>query len=260
MPSYQEQTSCTGQKKMDNRLTIVIPVFNEGESVEAVLDSIFEHVRPPVEVLVVYDTPDDTTAPVLAGYAARESRVRPLLNTYGRGPANAIRFGLDNAVSSVAVVMMADGSDDPAQVEQIAGLIECGKAVVAAASRYMSGGRQFGGPLIKRTLSRVAGLSLYYFGRVGTHDATSSFKAYSLPFIQEVGIDSDRGFEIGIEMVAKARRARLPVAEVPTTWRDRTEGESNFRVAAWIPYYLKWYFHALGPARPVELSPVEEGS
>jgi len=147
---------------------------------------------------------------------------------------------------------MADGSDDPAQVEELASLVHQG-AVVAAASRYMKGGRQIGGPLIKRTLSRIAGLSLYYLGRVGTHDATNSFKAYYTPFIEKVGIESDQGFEIGIELVAKARRARLPVAEIPTTWRDRSEGQSNFRVAAWIPHYLRWYLHALGPSRPIEI-------
>ena len=223
------------------------------------LDRIFEDNSAQLEVLVVFDAPDDTTAPVLQQYAESEPRLRPTLNTYGRGPANAIRYGLDHSASEVAVVMMADGSDDPTQVGELASLVHQG-AVVGAASRYIKGGRQIGGPIIKRTLSRIAGLSLYYLGRVGTHDATNSFKAYSVPFIQRVGIESDQGFEIGIELVAKARRARLLVAEIPTTWRDRSEGQSNFRVAAWIPHYLKWYLHALGQARPLELSPARKGA
>ena len=70
-------------------------------------------------------------------------------------------------------------------------------------------------------LSRLAGLSLHWFARVGTRDATNSFKAYNAAFVREVGIESDAGFELGIEMVAKARRRRLPVAEVPTIWLDR---------------------------------------
>jgi hypothetical protein len=82
--------------------------------------------------------------------------------------------------------------------------------------------------------------------RVGTHDATNSFKAYSRSFLQRVGIESDAGFEMGIEMVAKARRLGLPVAELPTIWLDRTQGKSNFKVKAWIPKYLRWYFHAVG--------------
>ena len=82
--------------------------------------------------------------------------------------------------------------------------------------------------------------------RVGTHDATNSFKAYSREFVERVGIDSDAGFELGIELVAKARRFGLPVAELPTIWLDRTDGTSNFKVRAWIPKYLHWYLYALG--------------
>ncbi|RPI25118.1 MAG: glycosyltransferase [Actinobacteria bacterium] len=235
-------------------ISVIIPVHNEGEPVVPLLDAVFQEATSPIEVLVVFDMPEDTTAPVLAQYAEREPRVHPTLNTYGLGPANAIRYGLDQASAPVAVVMMADGSDDPAQIEHLASLVADDGAVIGAASRYMKGGRQIGGPFIKRTLSRLAGLSLHLIGRVGTHDATNSYKAYSTAFVTAVGVDSDQGFEIGIELVAKAKRARLPVAEIPTTWRDRSAGESRFRVLAWIPHYLKWYLHALGPARRLDLS------
>jgi dolichol-phosphate mannosyltransferase len=119
--------------------------------------------------------------------------------------------------------------------------------VVGAASRYSKGGRQHGGPLVKRTMSRLAGLTLALLARVGTYDATNNFKAYSRPFIEEVGIDSEKGFEIALELVAKARRLRLPVAEIPTVWTDRAEGASNFRLLNWLPLYLRWYFFAFGP-------------
>jgi hypothetical protein len=110
----------------------------------------------------------------------------------------------------------------------------------------MRGGQQVGGPAFKRALSSFAGRSLYWFARVGTHDATNSFKAYSRRFVQDVGIESDHGFEVGIELVAKARRRRLPVAEVPTIWLDNGFA-SNFKLAAWIPRYLRWYRFAFGP-------------
>jgi hypothetical protein len=48
-------------------------------------------------------------------------------------------------------------------------------------------------------------------------------------------------------MVAKARRRRLPVAEVPTIWLDRLSGQSNFKLATWIPRYIRWYAYAFGP-------------
>ena len=231
---------------MKPRISIVIPVYNEGTAVVGVLDRIFDIVRIPCEVLAVYDSPEDTTVPSLKEYARRSPQLIPALNTYGRGPANAIRYGIDRTAAEIVVVTMADGSDEPTLIEPLTRLVERG-AVVAAASRYSPGGRQIGGPVVKRILSRLAGLSLYWLGRVGTRDATNSFKAYSKAFVDEVGIDSLDGFEIGIELVAKARRLRRPVAELPTVWTDRAAGESNFRVLAWVPAYLRWYFFAFGP-------------
>jgi hypothetical protein len=95
-------------------------------------------------------------------------------------------------------------------------------------------------------VSRTVGRSLHLLARVGTRDATNSFKAYSMAFVREVGVDSRLGFEIGIEMVAKARRRRLPVAEVPTIWMDRSEGESNFNLRKFAPGYIAWYRFAFG--------------
>jgi dolichol-phosphate mannosyltransferase len=230
------------------RVSVVIPAYNEGDAVVAFLDRIFEAITLPAEVLVVYDTSEDTTVPFLETYARREPRLRPLLNTLGRGPANAIRFGISQATADVVVVTMADGSDDPMQIDQLTRLVERG-VVVACASRYMRGGQQVGGPWVKGRVSRLAGVSLQLIARVGTHDATNSFKAYSRAFVERVGIDSDAGFELGIELVAKARRLGLPVAELPTIWLDRANGTSNFKVKAWIPRYLRWYLYALGISR-----------
>jgi dolichol-phosphate mannosyltransferase len=233
------------------RVSVVIPAYNEGEHILPVLDRIFEAVRLPCEVLVVVDAPDDSTVAVVDEYALKEPRLRCLVNTYGRGPANAIRFGIGAAAAPVAVVTMADGCDDPRQIDDLARLVDRGVAV-AAASRYMPGGQQVGGPVLKGLMSKTAGRSLRLLAHIGTRDATNSFKAYSTEFVRAVGIDSRDGFEIGIELTAKARRMRMAVAEIPTIWLDRQAGVSNFRVAKWIPGYLRWYKFAFGPRLTAE--------
>ncbi len=233
---------------MKPRASIVVPAYNEGPSILDTIDRILDAMTMPCEVLIVYDTPADTTARFAKEYAKRDPRVLPTLNTDGHGPAAAMRFGINRARADVVVITMADGSDDPQQIDQLTRLVERG-VVVASASRYMRGGQQVGGPRIKGLISRLAGVSLHYIARVGTHDATNSFKAYSTDFVRQVGIESDAGFELGIEMVAKARRLGLPVAEIPTIWLDRASGQSNFKVKQWIPRYLRWYFYALGPRR-----------
>jgi dolichol-phosphate mannosyltransferase len=227
------------------RVSVVIPVFNEGAAVVRCLERILREVMLPAEVLVVHDMPEDTTVRYAQEVARRDPRVRTVLNTYGRGPAAAIRFGIDAAQAPVAVVTMADGCDDPRQIDDLARLVDRG-VVVAAASRYMPGGQQVGGPRLKRYLSRWAGRSLWLLARVGTRDATNSFKAYDTDFVREVGIESRVGFEIGLELTAKATRARRPVAEIPTIWLDRQLGESRFDMGRFLPSYLRWYLFAFG--------------
>ncbi len=233
------------------KVSVVIPVYNEGEAIIRCLTRILREVTLPTEILLVHDMPDDTTLPYAHKMAEHDARIRTVHNTYGRGPANAIRYGIDSARSPVTVVTMADGCDDPRQIDDLARLVDRG-VVVAAASRYMPGGQQVGGPRLKRAMSKWAGLTLHWFARTGTRDATNSFKAYSTAFVREVGIESHTGFEIGLELTAKATRLRLPVAEIPTIWLDRQLGESRFDLGRFLPGYLRWYLFAYGPRKRME--------
>jgi glycosyltransferase involved in cell wall biosynthesis len=230
---------------------VVVPAYQEGAGIEGVIDRLLEAVELPCEIVIVVDSRDDSTVPYVEKYSFVDDRIRLLVNDVAPGPAQAIRCGIAEASAPVTVVTMADGCDDPQQIDDLVRLVERG-VVIAAASRYSRGGQQVGGPFLKSALSRMAGLSLWALARVGTHDATNSFKAYDSAFVRDVGITSSAGFEIGIELVAKARRARLPVAELPTIWLERHQGVSNFKLAGWLPHYLHWWVFAFGPRLSVE--------
>jgi glycosyltransferase involved in cell wall biosynthesis len=221
-------------------LSIVMPVYNEGEAVAPILRALEAALTTPHETLVVYDFEGDTTVPVLAGLTAELPAVRGLLNDRGRGVLNAMRAGMAAARGDFVLVTMADGSDEPEVVERMLRLARDGADVVAG-SRYMRGGRQIGGPRVKAMMSRLAGLSLHWFAGVPVHDATSNFRLYRRSFLDSVTIESRAGFELALELTIKAALAGRPMAEVPTTWRDRTTGQSNFRLRKWLPEYMHWY-------------------
>ena len=238
-------------------LSIVVPVYNEGEAVEPVLRALHAGVRTPHEIVVVYDFDADTTVPVVGRLASEFAEIRSLRNDLGRGVLNAMRAGIAGTNGPFVLISMADGSDEPHIVDSMVGLARDGADVVAA-SRYMRGGRQIGGPLLKRLMSRVAGLSLHWVGGVATHDPTNNFKLYRRSFLATTRIESRAGFELALELTVKATLAGRRVAEVPTTWRDRTAGQSNFKLRKWLPHYLRWYLLALRgrlqrrPARPAD--------
>lgn len=224
-------------------LAIVLPVYNEGEAVEPVLRAMSAGVTTPHELVVVYDFDRDTTVPVIARLAAEIPELRGLRNDLGRGVLNAMKVGIAGTAAPYVLISMADGSDEPHVVDSMVALA-LGGADVVAASRYMRGGRQVGGPPLKRLMSRMAGLTLHWLAGVPTHDSTNNFKLYSRRFLDSVTIESTAGFELALELTVKATLAHRRVAEVPTTWRDRTAGQSNFKLREWLPHYLHWYWVA----------------
>jgi hypothetical protein len=113
----------------------------------------------------------------------------------------------------------------------------------------MPGGRLLDAPPLKGAMSRIAGLTLHWFRGIPTHDATNAFKLYDSKVLKSMTIESTAGFELSLEITVKAFLAGCRIVELPTTWRGRTQGESRFKIWAWLPQYLKWYFYAFRPKR-----------
>jgi len=227
-------------------LSLVIPVYNEGDNIEALFDDIQDRVKGlDFEALVIYDFDGDNTLPAVERVRGKYPfKIKTVRNAYGRGALNAIKTGLLSFTSEAALVVMADLSDDFSIVGDMHKMIREGCDVVCG-SRYMKGGKQIGGPLLKGLISRTAGVSLHLLSGIPTRDVTNSFKMYGRRALQGITIESDGGFEIGMEITVKAFVSGLKVAELPSVWNDRKAGESRFRLVRWLPKYLRWYFYAL---------------
>lgn len=225
-------------------LTIIIPVYNEGENIKTAVESIERDVKYPYTINVIYDFDEDNTIE-----PAKNLNVNLVKNKYGRGVLNAIKTGLESVQTEFAIVTMADLSDPAYVMNNMIDSAIKNNADIVCGSRYMSGGGQVGGPLIKKLMSMWAGLSLHYLAGLPVHDATNSFKLYRKSFLDSVTIESTGGFELGLELLVKAYKNGNKITEVPTIWHDRTAGKSNFKLIEWLPKYLKWYFKAFGGKR-----------
>ena len=228
-------------------LNIVIPVYNEGANIGATMGRIAECLQAsPVDsqLTIVYDFDADNTLPVVESLRPAYPMPIHLQKNTGRGVCDAIKQGLLASQSTFVLVTMADMSDDYAKLPLMLEKAAAGWDIICG-SRYMRGGNQYGGPLLKKTLSRLAGLSLHWMAGVPTHDVTNSYKLYRRAILDEISLESSGGFEIGIEIVVKAHALGMKITEVPCSWWDRSQGESRFRLMKWIPLYMKWYLYAL---------------
>lgn len=234
---------------MSQPLSIVIPVYNEGANFPSLWATLRSQIRSEFVAFVTYDFEEDDTVPVIQQITAEgENRIRLIKNNIRKGVVGALLTGFNQVEHGPVLVVMADLSDDLGQVDRMLALYRQGYQVVVG-SRYMKGGSLEGGPWFKQLLSRIAGLTLHYFRGVPTHDATNAFKIYDRDMLKSLEIQSQRGFELNLEITVKAFVAGYRIAEVPCVWKDRTQGKSRFKLLSWLPHYLKWYFYAFRPRR-----------
>lgn len=221
---------------------IVIPVYNEGANIRGVLDSL-KAVPHRLRVLICYDFEEDDTLAALEGFDAGPLDI-VLVRNRTRGALGAVCSGL--AVSSAPWVITYPADDDynGSRVGAMIDLARGGHDVVVA-SRFMRGGSMEGCPPLKAFLVRGASLFMYYVARVPTRDATNGLRLFSRRLLAGTEVEASVGFAFSIELLVKAHRLGLPIAELPFLWRERRAGTSRFRVLGWLPEYLKWVRYAV---------------
>ncbi|MBT9587791.1 glycosyltransferase [bacterium] len=224
-------------------LDIIIPVYNEGDNIIPTLESFRRHLRTPARILICYDFEEDTTLAALRQHDLSPLTIVPVRNL-GRGAQAAVLTGFGQATAPAIVVIPADDDYNAPILDQMVAKFEQGCEIVTA-SRFIPGGCMEGCPWLKGTLVRLAAFLLYHLAGLPTHDPTSGFRLFSRRLIQSIPIESTMGFVYSIELLVKAHRLGWKIGEVPAQWHERQRGQSRFRVMAWLPAYLRWFFYAL---------------
>jgi dolichol-phosphate mannosyltransferase len=241
------------------RLDVVVPVYNEAANILPTLQSLIRSVRTPLRVLICYDREDDDTLTAIANNRdALAALTIEFVRNRGRGAHGAVLSGFAASHAPFVLVLMADDDYNAGIIDAMAALAESGCDVVCA-SRFMPGGSMVGCPWLKAALVRTGNFTLYHLARLPTRDASNGFRLFARRVLDEIAIESDRGFCYGIELVAKCHRLGWRIGEVPAQWRERGHGASRFQAVRWLPAYLRWYLYAFAttylrrPARTVRL-------
>ena len=226
------------------RLDVVIPVYNEGANILPTLQSLQHAVKTPFRVLICYDRDDDNTLT-----AIREHREQfggmpiAFVRNNGRGALGAVLTGLAASDAPFTLVMMADDHYNAGIIDAMAAKAQTGCDIVCA-SRFMPGGSMVGCPWLKAVLVRAGNFTLHHLARLPTRDATNGFRLFGRRVIDQIAIESDRGFCYSIELLVKCHRLGWRTGEIPARWYERAHGASRFQVIKWLPAYLRWYFYA----------------
>ena len=219
MPSAQPKPS----------LSVVIPAHNEAGSIRSTVEDIagrLEEAGIAYEVLVVDDASSDGTEGVVRELAGENERVRYHRSHNPRGYGYAVRSGLDVFEGDAVAIVMADGSDDPADVVRYFRVLEEGYDC-AFGSRFVRGSHVYDYPKFKLALNRVVNFGIRVLFRHGYNDTTNAFKAYRREVIDTVQPLLSNHFNLTVEIPLKAIVRGHSYQVVPISWRNRKEGESK---------------------------------
>jgi hypothetical protein len=111
-------------------------------------------------------------------------------------------------------------------------------------ARYTKGGDRIGGSALKGFFSFLVGRTIAFLIKIPTCDIANAFKMYRKKVIDSIDIES-KGFEISMELPLKAYYLGFKITEVPTVWREREKGRSNFNMVNLAPNYWRWYLWAI---------------
>jgi len=222
-------------------LDIIIPVYNEGENIIAVLNSLATHVKTPCRILICYDHDADTTLTVLKDFKTKQFCIEFVKNKK-TGAHGAVTSGFEHSTAPAVLVFPADDTYNAPILDRMYEKLLSGCEIVAA-SRFMRGGRMEGCPWLKSILVRVASFTLNRIALIPIQDASNGFRMFSRRVLESIIIESNQGFTYSLELLVKCHRLRWKVGEVPASWFERSKGRSRFLVIKWLPAYLRWYFY-----------------
>lgn len=227
----------------DVELDIVIPVYNEGENIVGVLESLRRSVKTRFRVLICYDHEEDTTLAALSDYRSRDFSVS-LVKNDRPGALGAVVSGFRSSSAPAVLVFPADDDYNAPRLDRLVEEFRKGCDIVVA-SRFMPGGCMQGAPLLKSALIHAGAIVLRHVGRLPVRDPSNGLRLFSRKVLERLPVESTAGFAYSLELLVKCHRLGWKIGEAPVAWYERKRGQSRFKVLAWLPQYLVWVRYAL---------------
>ena len=237
------QVHSKSAKTVTDSLSVLIPVYNEEQTIGEVIQRVLAQDINLREIVVVDDGSTDGTADAVSGIAEGDSRVRFFRLTRNQGKTSAVRHALKHARGDVLIIQDADMEYDPSEIPDVIAPILEGSADVVYGSRF----------LVRRA-SRVlyfyhylANRGLTFLSNILTNrnmtDIETCYKAFRSDVIKPLDLKSSR-FGMEVEITALICKTAARTYEVPISYYGRTYEEGKkigFWDGLWAIYYILFY-------------------
>lgn len=212
-------------RKRNIFLSVIVPAYNEEDTIQIILKKILSCLPPRSEVIVVDDGSSDKTQEILLSFE-RYKRIRLFFLPKNRGKGYAVRYGLRKARGSVFLIQDADLEYNPQDYKRLLRPIKNGQAQVVYGSRLANH------PLSLSSLRRLP-LPHHFIGNkfltfmtnllYGSHltDMETCYKVFSRKVYRTLKLTKDR-FDIEVEITAQILRAGFKIIEIPIKTKPRS--------------------------------------
>ena len=207
------------------RLSIIVPVFNEARTVRAVIDRLLTIDLPvPREILLVDDGSTDGTGEVLESAAGEGLKVTVIRMPQNGGKGSAIRAGLARATGTIIAIQDADLELDPAQLAALVKPIVSGTASVVYGSRFLDGTSRAPRMTIAGNRMLTAATNVLYGSAIT--DMETCYKIMRAEIAHSLNLTASR-FDIEPQITARLLRGGHRIHELPVRFAPRSRAEGK---------------------------------
>jgi glycosyltransferase involved in cell wall biosynthesis len=207
------------------RLSIIVPVFNEVRTIRAVIDRLLSIELPVArEIVVVDDCSTDGTREVLRDTVRAQLPITVIEAERNGGKGSAIRQGLRYATGSIVAIQDADLELDPAQIAELVAPVLRGETSVVYGSRFLHGGA--GAPPLTVAANRVLTVTTNLLFGASLTDMETCYKVMRLDVARSLDLTANR-FDIEPQITARLLRRGHRIHELPVRFDARTRAEGK---------------------------------
>ena len=236
---------------MNNKLSIILPVYNEKESLPIMVRLLNSSIKFETEILIIYDNINDNSVPEAKKLEKEFSNVRVIHNDIHTGVRFAIEKGVKEAKYEIILITAVDEIFPVISVDNMIKLIVNENYDFISGTRYAKGGLRLGGSLLASILSRLANKLFVLFTNFPISDCTTGIKMMKKKVWNNISFESKPiGWVFAFELTIKVYLNNFKIEEVPMKSVDRLfGGSSTFKPLPWIKEYLRWFFWGIKRVR-----------
>lgn len=221
------------------RISVILPTYNEFEGVTDIvprIEAVVKQTELDLEIIVVDDGSKDGTLEAIQDLSSKYGNIVAIGRPCKMGFGSAIKKGIEVSTGDLICTMEADGSQYPEYLPKMLCKMFDGCGLVLG-SRFAPGSSIANVPLKKYIMSRIYNLFFCYIYGTGVHDNTTGFQLYTKEFAKRAHVMNieNNDFSFLLEIVLKAKRMKMRIAETPTTYVYRKRG-SKFGMKAFLSY------------------------